>query len=362
MNSEVQWESTSSRSQLRLKQKVGKVWQALLLASPAFVETLRETLFQPGSFLGSFCTARDNPSLSSGSLHLLARVLASPAWRCAPQDAPIFRPFLPVTVTVLVTVWQLPWLHHIRVKRRTNHPLSFFLVVKSQVLLLPRLRTCFPFSSIPFDLLLSWSFLCFFRRCVWHLQFFLIWGSHWFHLPIFFLVFPELCKFCLSCWVQGSIQQLLQSIVLPVTMRISSPISISSFCVLWPSIGFLLFSSVSWVICVSPHVFNAVSFMKERCRCLDRGLCLSCSHHQFHLQSFHCVLFLLLHLSHVPVYQLLPSLYFHFYPVSFSCMLFPFVWCGGHFALRRLNHCFVFFWECPCSWGVVHRWGDHHVE
>ena len=45
MNADVQWESTDSRSQLRFKQKEGRVWQALLLISPAFVETLRETLF-----------------------------------------------------------------------------------------------------------------------------------------------------------------------------------------------------------------------------------------------------------------------------------------------------------------------------
>ena len=45
MNSDVQWESTDYRSQLRFKQKEGKVRQALLLISPAFVETLRETRF-----------------------------------------------------------------------------------------------------------------------------------------------------------------------------------------------------------------------------------------------------------------------------------------------------------------------------
>ena len=28
----------------------------------------------------------------------------------------------------------------------------------------------------------------------------------------------------------------------------------------------------------------------------------------------------------------------------------------------RLNHSFGFFSECPCSCGVVHRWGDHNFE
>ena len=43
------------------------------------------------------------------------------------------------------------------------------------MLLLPRMRTCFPFSSSLFifyclDPFIRW---CFFQRCVWHLQFFL---------------------------------------------------------------------------------------------------------------------------------------------------------------------------------------------
>ena len=159
------------------KQKEGKVWQALVLISPAFVETLvlREQLrtlswIHASRISGSSSSvgnlsrsssplhAADNPSRSSGSL---LRCITSKSARntsvkiCSIKAlANLYRQYQSLC---LETAWHLSRLRRIRVRCHTQ----------STVLLLrwcPVLggagaavfeRTCFPFSSNLLDLLLS---------------------------------------------------------------------------------------------------------------------------------------------------------------------------------------------------------------
>ena len=54
----------------------------------------------------------------------------------------------------------------------------------------------------------------------------LVWGVHWCHLPIFFLVAQSLCWSCILSWVRSSILQLSSTIFHSVMLLFSAPVSI----------------------------------------------------------------------------------------------------------------------------------------
>ena len=148
-------------------------------------------------------------------------------------------------------------------------------------------------------------------------------------------------------------------------MRFSAPVSISFFYESWSNIEsshfpsfprlrlcfflciqcILLLLLLQSLLCQFHHRYRS----RKRCRCPDRCVCLSFVRPHFHLQCYPSLQCRRFRWSRLFVYR------------SF-CMSFSFVWLVERFALRRLNHSFMLFCECPDSRGVVHRRGYHCVE
>ena len=160
---------------VKLKQQEEKVWQALVLISPAFVESLvlREQLRTlskihasrvsgSSSSVGNLSRsssplhAADSPSRSSGSL--LCCITSKSARNtcvkvCSTKLLPIF------FASISHCVWRLSGIFSGCIVPASgvihNQVFSFCAGVQCQEVLLPRLRTCFPCSSNLLDLLLS---------------------------------------------------------------------------------------------------------------------------------------------------------------------------------------------------------------
>ena len=140
--------------------------------------------------------------------------------------------------------------------------------VEIQVVLLLRMRTCCLDPSI----IISFRGVSGLLNSIWSeevIDFIFAsfsWSSH-----------SSLCRFCISCWGQGSIKLLSLPVFLPVAKRCSSLVSISFFCVFWSSIVFLLFPSVAWLPqCFSPCIQSILLHKKNYWTCLVCCRCMLC--------------------------------------------------------------------------------------
>ena len=165
---------------VHLEQKEGKVWQALVLISPTFVDPWScesSSVLCPRSVRQEFLDHLRLLAISREVLHhsMPLTILHEVQDRCCAGSQ-----------AVKLSVIHVSGVIH-------DQPFSFRAGALCREVLLPRLRTCFPF--FPSFLIFCGLYLHFISSVSSGLRKFI----DYFIFPSFSLVFPQLCKFCISC-------------------------------------------------------------------------------------------------------------------------------------------------------------------